>query len=66
MSDPAPFSKVNVALICLSVVLVIAMIVGGIVHSVRQGTERRETCVENGGSFVAGYCISPDGAISEP
>lgn len=51
--------------ICFTVIAVVAIIIGGMTYSAKQGTERREMCVTNGGTWVANYCINPDGSVTE-
>ena len=58
-------SKTGVVAVALAVVIVVALITSGIVYSVRQGTERRTVCIENGGTWVSNYCINPDGTVIE-
>jgi hypothetical protein len=60
-------SKVEVLTVTLGVVLVVALIVGGIVFGVQQGTIRRQQCVENDGTWFDGKCLilRPGTALDE-
>jgi hypothetical protein len=54
---------VQVIAVCIALVLVVATVTAGIVYSVHQGTERRENCVINGGTWVKDSCVTPNGLV---